>query len=100
MQNGTNNPVHSFFGLVQKRSKLAVERFKQMSKDQIREFLFYVGAVLTWVESKDVSICDVGPSFSGMLRLAYNVCPEAEPTLHATWSRNYHPKRFEACANC
>ena len=108
----------------------ATERFKQMTGAQIREFLFYVGAVMTWVESKGFSICDIGPSnlavnpsssfpprlflcdlqdwyqggaqrkkgFSGLLRLAYHVCPEAEPTLNKIWSgiRHHYPKRFAA----
>lgn len=103
-----------------------------MTKDQIWEFLHYVGAVMTWVESKDISICDIGPSnlavnpansfpprlrlvdlqdwyqggarrkkgFSGLLRLAYNVCPDAEPSLHEIWSklRSHYPKRFAAFA--
>ncbi|CAE7494400.1 unnamed protein product, partial [Symbiodinium sp. CCMP2456] len=124
MQAGPATELVTFYGLVQKRSELAVERFKSMGKEQIKEFLFYVGAVLTWVESKNVSICDVGPSnlavnpayadpprlllvdtqdwyqagaqrkkgFSGMLRLAYSVCPEdLAPAYH-------HVLRQQGCA--
>ena len=36
--------------------------------------------------------------FSGLLRLAYQVCPEAEPALNKIWSslRQHYPKRFAA----
>ena len=130
MHDGAESTLISFHGLLQRRSELAAERFKQMTKAQIREFLFYVGAVMTWVESKGFSICDIGPSnlavnpsssfpprlflcdlqdwyqggaqrkkgFSGLLRLAYQVCPEAEPALNKIWSslRQHYPKRFAA----
>ena len=62
MHDGAESTLIPFHGLLQRRSELATERFKQMTKAQIREFLFYVGAVMTWVESKGVSICDIGPS--------------------------------------
>ena len=130
MHDGAESTLIPFHGLLQRRSELATERFKQMTKAQIREFLFYVGAVMTWVESKGFSICDIGPSnlavnpsssfpprlflcdlqdwyqggaqrkkgFSGLLRLAYQVCPEAEPALNKIWSslRQHYPKRFAA----
>ena len=130
MHDGVESTLIPFHGLLQRRSELATERFKQMTKAQIREFLFYVGAVMTWVESKGFSICDIGPSnlavnpsssfpprlflcdlqdwyqggaprkkgFSGLLRLAYQVCPEAEPALNKIWSslRQHYPKRFAA----
>eukprot|EP00439_Symbiodinium_sp_Y106_P008556 s9373_g1.t1 len=123
MHDGAESTLIPFHGLLQRRSEL---RFKQMTKAQIREFLFYVGAVMTWVESKGFSICDIGPSnlavnpsssfpprlflcdlqdwyqggaqrkkgFSGLLRLAYQVCPEAEPALNKIWSslRQHYPK--------
>ena len=76
MHDGADSTLIPFHGLLQRRSELATERFKQMTKAQIREFLFYVGAVMTWVESKGVSICDIGPS-----NLAVNPSSSFPPRL-------------------
>ena len=61
----------TFHGLLQLRSSLATDRLKNMDAQQIKEFLLYTAATLTWVESKGICLCDVGP-----LNLAVAVASE------------------------
>ena len=61
MCDGPSYRLVTFHGLLQQRSSLATDRLKNMDAPQIKEFLFYTAATLTWVESTGICLCDVGP---------------------------------------
>ena len=71
MCDGPSYRLVTFHGLLQQRSSLATDRLKNMAAPHIKEFLFYTAATLTWVESKGICLCDVGP-----LNLAVAVASE------------------------